>query len=561
MRHIASGMLLLLAATGAILADANDDFERLYGEKARKVTATASTADDATFAAELVKDAKSLGDSPQLQVLLYENACKFGLKNLTGLPHVLKAVDFLVKAQPNKAAEYQAIKLKALEAQYRNSVGPVKQAAGQAYLGFLLERAEAETADGKPAEADKLLFAAVAVANVLGSPKAGEIATMRASIKEATDRAGRIKQWLKILEEKPQDTPTRQRLILLYVLEENKPEEAVKLVTEDVDQALRTCVRQAAKKLEDLPEEACLELARWYESKAKDKNATPAGKATALARAADCYDRYLTVHILLDAARLEARKSLTAVEKLLGAVPSIGKAKMLTLDLGNEITMKLVLIPKGTFTMGSPETEGGRAGNEGPPHPVTITKPFYMGTTEVTQAQYEAVMGKNPSTFKGTENPVDSVSWNDAVEFGRKLSDRTGKKVRLPTEAEWEYACRAGTKTPFSFGEKEADMGDYAWYNSNSGGKTRPVGGKKPNAWGLYDMHGNLEEWCGDSSVESYANPKKVGPQGPAAGATRVLRGGGWNLWPQVCRSAWRSLHDSGTRSNWAGLRVVLDAR
>ena len=142
--------------------------------------------------------------------------------------------------------------------------------------------------------------------------------------------------------------------------------------------------------------------------------------------------------------------------------------KELTLDLGKGVTMKLALIPAGKFTMVSPDGEKDRSPNEGPHREVTISKAFYMGVYEVTQEQYQAVMGNNPSAFKDAKNPVEQVSWNDAVEFGKKLSAKTGKKVRLPTEAQGEYACRAGTKTRFGFGDKDADLGNYAWYGANS---------------------------------------------------------------------------------------------
>ncbi|MCY2926365.1 MAG: formylglycine-generating enzyme family protein, partial [Planctomycetota bacterium] len=208
--------------------------------------------------------------------------------------------------------------------------------------------------------------------------------------------------------------------------------------------------------------------------------------------------------------------------------PAGGPPKELTLDLGNKVTMKLVLIPAGKFMMGSPETEKDRQPDEGPQHEVTISKPFYMGVYEVTQAQYEAVMGTNPSAFKGSENPVEQVSWDDAVEFCKALSAKTGKAVRLPTEPQWEYACRAGTKTRFGFGDDDTDLRDYAWFSGHSLSKTHPVGEQEPNAWGLYDMHGNVWEWCSDYYADSYANAKTTDPQGPGSGTDRVLRGGGW---------------------------------
>jgi len=245
--------------------------------------------------------------------------------------------------------------------------------------------------------------------------------------------------------------------------------------------------------------------------------------------------------------------------------------KELTLDLGGGVTMKLVLIPAGKFMMGSPDSEKGHVNNEGPQHEVTISKPFYMGVTEVTQAQYEAIMGANPSTFKGETNPVENVSCNDATEFCKKLSEKTRQAVRLPTEAEWEYACRAGSKTKFCFGDADEGLGDYAWYHANSGGTTHPVGQKKPNAWGLYDMHGNLWEWCSDWYAQNYADAKAVDPQGPSSGMIasywawvtsvtptfRVLRDGSWYCGPDGCRSAARGGGLSPSGGDY-GFRVVV---
>jgi len=172
-------------------------------------------------------------------------------------------------------------------------------------------------------------------------------------------------------------------------------------------------------------------------------------------------------------------------------------------------------------------------------HEVTISKDYYLGVHEVTQAQYEKVMGTKPSYFQGdeikgssTNNPVESVSWLDAVEFCKKLSDlpeekAAGRVYRLPTEAEWEYACRAGSKSAYSFGESSKSLGDYAWFDGNSNNQTHPVGEKKANAWGLYDMHGNVWEWCSDWYGE-YPNGAVSDPVGPREGSDRVNRGGGW---------------------------------
>ena len=208
----------------------------------------------------------------------------------------------------------------------------------------------------------------------------------------------------------------------------------------------------------------------------------------------------------------------------------------------NSIGMKLTLIPAGTFMMGSPESEEARNNNEHQ-HEVTISKAFYMQTTEVTQGQWKAVMGTEPwkgqefSKYvkEGPDYPAVYVSWDDAVAYCKKLSEKEGKTYRLPTEAQWEYACRAGTETAWSFGNDEKALGDYAWYEENafSAGEqyAHQVGLKKPNAFGLYDMHGNVWEWCHDYYGEDYyqQSPEKD-PTGPASGSSRVLRGGSWGV-------------------------------
>jgi formylglycine-generating enzyme required for sulfatase activity len=227
------------------------------------------------------------------------------------------------------------------------------------------------------------------------------------------------------------------------------------------------------------------------------------------------------------------------------------------LDLGAGITIKLVLIPAGKSVMGSPDSEQGRRKDEGPQHEVVISRPFYMGVTEVTQTQYQAVMGNNPSEFKGPRNPVENVSWNYATEFCKKLSEKTRQAVRLPTEAEWEYACRAGSNTKFCFGDANEGLGDYAWYGDNTGRTTQPVGQKKPNAWGLYDMHGNVWEWCADWYGD-YPKGVVTDPQGPASGTYRVLRGGCWFYDPFLCRSAYRDSDSPDYRYGHCGFRVVV---
>jgi formylglycine-generating enzyme required for sulfatase activity len=240
-------------------------------------------------------------------------------------------------------------------------------------------------------------------------------------------------------------------------------------------------------------------------------------------------------------------------------------------EITNSIGMKLVLIPKGTFMMGSPESEEGRQKDE-TQHEVTISKDYYLGVYEVTQAQYEKVMGKNPSSFPvakvGNENadlPVENVSWDDAVEFCKKLSDlpeekKAGREYRLPTEAEWEYGCRAGSKTAYAFDDEEGLLPEYGWFKRNSSGRTHTVGLLEPNAWGLYDMHGNVWEWCSDRYGD-YSKGAVSDPSGPKEGSDRVYRGGGWDGDAAYCRSAFRYGLAPSIRGDFLGFRVALSSQ
>ena len=224
------------------------------------------------------------------------------------------------------------------------------------------------------------------------------------------------------------------------------------------------------------------------------------------------------------------------------------------LDLGEGVTMKLNRIPAGNFVMGSPQTEQGR-GKDEVQHLATISKPYYLGVYEVTQLQYMAVTGANPSSFAGLNNPVESVSWNDAAGFCDKLSAITGRNARLPTEAEWEYACRAGTATAYGTGDSLGP--DQANYDRSGRGRTMPVGSFPANALGLFDMHGNVWEWCADW-YGTYPEEAVKDPKGPESGLSRVLRGGSWRSGADGCRSAKRLRGDPGDRYG-VGFRVALD--
>jgi formylglycine-generating enzyme required for sulfatase activity len=249
-----------------------------------------------------------------------------------------------------------------------------------------------------------------------------------------------------------------------------------------------------------------------------------------------------------------AKPPKTEPEKSIAANPSEpSPSKKFT----NSIGMEFVLIPAGSFTMGS----NTGYDNEKPPRDVKISQSFYLQATEVTQGQWKKVMGDNPSYFKqcGDDCPVEQVSWEDAQRFIEKLNQvEKTKAYRLPTEAEWEYACRSGTTTEYSFGDDAGKLGEYAWYGDNSSKTTQRVAGKKPNPWGLYDMHGNVWEWVEDDWHGSY----KGAPGDSSAwiddprGSNRVLRGGCWSSDARYCRSATRDSFRPGVRVDFVGFRL-----
>ena len=281
--------------------------------------------------------------------------------------------------------------------------------------------------------------------------------------------------------------------------------------------------------------------------------------------------RLLLVSFLLVSGLIGCGEKPQAVVEKPEAVPEEPKAvaskpdamEGLSVEITNSIGMKLRLIPAGEFMMGSPED--GMA----PQHKVRITKSFYVGVYEVTQAEYEKLMGENPSRFsKGgggaeevsgedtSSHPVENVRWEDAVAFCERLSAEEGKTYRLPTEAEWEYACRAGSTTRYSFGDDEESLGEYVWHTGNSDDKPHSVGKKKPNAWGLHDMHGNVWEWCADW-YGLYASEEVSDPSGPETGTSRVSRGGCWGSAAETCRAAFRIGSEPWNRDDDLGFRVA----
>ena len=229
----------------------------------------------------------------------------------------------------------------------------------------------------------------------------------------------------------------------------------------------------------------------------------------------------------------------------------------ISIPVKNGITIDMVKVEAGTFMMGATSEMLNPDDDEKPVHQVTLTNDYYMGKYEVTQALWQAVMGSNPSKFKGDNLPVEKVSWHDCKEFISKLNSMTGRKFRLPTEAEWEYAARGGKKSRGYQYSGSSDFSDVAWYDGNSGSKTHPVGTKQANELGIYDMSGNVWEWCQDW-YGSYVSTSQTNPSGANSGSFRVERGGCWTYYEWNCRSSRRSCDTPYCRDSDLGLRLVL---
>ena len=593
-RWLAVGFVVLIFSAPA-KADAKADYEAIFGEEAKRVEATRGAEDDAAFAAKLLSSARRLDDSPDLRNLVLEKAFRYGVVGPGGLETAEAALHEMGRYRANRKSteELAALRVELYESRFRLSSGRAKIEAGTAYVELLVGRADAEAARGNAAEADKLYLTALPVAQYVRSPRATEIIATRRRMAEqmeaARTREARLAELQARFKENPKSASARRNLLLHYLLDRNLPDEAAKLVAADLDESLRTYVPLTLKPLGSLSEGVCLELGGWYEELAK--TATADGRRTAFSRAIDCFRQYLRLHSRQDAPALKVRLSLANIEKALGkgyvsppTLPSTSSAtpagsasptqggppKALLLQFSKGVTMKLVLVPAGKFLMGSPDSDKDARDDEKPQHEVTISKPLYLGATEVTQGQWKAVMGTEPwkgrpCVKEGDDHAANHLNWDDATAFCEKLSRSTGRRFRLPTEAEWEYACRAGTTTRFCFGDDESSLGDYAWHHGNAmpaGEKyARPVAGKKPNAWGLYDMHGNLWEWCSDRhDGKYYSNGKDTtDPAGPSSGTARVLRGGSFfTSYGGCCRSASRgSRSDDGRYADY-GFRIVL---
>ena len=497
-RSILTVGLVVAFSGGIVLADTAGDYETLFGAEAKKIIASRTRTDDVKFAAKLFKAAKDMPDSPALQILLYEKTCQFGSSGAAGCDTALEALALLEKAVPARKDHWRQRKFEVVKFRFDRSYGADRKTAGKPYMEMLEALADAHVAEGNETEAKKLYSRALMVATYINSPRSADILAKSRRAGVLAARQIKLTALQTRLATNPKDTAVREELILLYVVALDKPAEAAKLLTGDLDEVTRTYVPLAAKKLDDLEEAICLELGDWY-YRTLSKNASIAAKPVVLRRAHGYYQRFLESHAKKDAQSYRAGAALESIEtelKKLGAPPG-QTGRTLILNLGK--------------------------------------------------------------ILKAPMNPVQKVSWHDATAFCTALSKKTGRSVRLPTEAQWEYACRAGTKTRFSFGEEDKDLTAHGWCKSNSGDKAHPVGGKKPNPAGLYDMHGNLWEWCRDSyDAKFYANAKNVDPENTAKAGLRPLRGGCFNNEDRRCRSAFRLSYPAGTLDSHFGFRVLV---
>jgi formylglycine-generating enzyme required for sulfatase activity len=510
-----------------------------------------------------------------------------------------------------------AMKSEALAAMAGKSLKPDdRKALAEAALGLVKRAIDAESLD---AAEEAMKTAGGLAGKVHDRELTQRVQAARKQLAENVKAAGEVQVARDTLKDKPDDPDANLALGKYLCFVRSQWPEGLKRLAAGSDEPLKALAQRELKSTTGSPEESArLGDAWWNLSRA----AGGKSKEGMMLRAGTWYQE-AEASLPAGLAGVMVEKRLAEIEKLGREIPELPggpppavapfdakKAKSLQVRWArrlkvpvvqtNSIGMKFVLIPPGEFQMGSPKelieeemkTPGiedwykERLPAEGPQHRVRITKPFYLGTYLVTQGEYQRVTGVNPSEFSATgqhkdqvagqetkQFPVEHVSWDDAVEFCRKLSEMpeekaAGRWYRLPSEAQWEYACRAGSTGRFSFSPggnampreyEDNALSDYGWYNGNSGGMPHAVGGKRPSAWGLYDMHGNVWEWCQDwYDVGYYVQTPVDDPTGPLGGSYRVNRGGSWNGPARGCRSANRSHGVPGNRDLTLGFRASL---
>ena len=565
--------MAVIVVVGASVADARETaaekYQAAFGPEDKTVRQSPETLDDLQFSIKLLKAARSHSNPRDYRAVLYEKVYEFSVKRSSGYKQAIEAVNYLSGALPARRNEWLDKKLKAMTQRYVNSYGTGRAEMAKPYLDTMLAVAANKLKDGKTTEAQGLYRRAYSVALQIKSPLLAEIRDKTTKLIAVVALDRKTEQFKRALAAKP-STMNRENLIYHYVGELDSPQDAFDLVTGDVNQGIRTFVPIAAAAVAGpvatttapagLDAKAFIGLARWYESLLRRPMSTK-GKINVLRRAREYYAKYISLGDKTPTEELLARRAIAKLDKAI----DIMDPSQLTIDCGGGVSMRLKRLKTGKFLIGSPAGETGRGSDEGPQTTIEITKTFYIGLTEVTQQQYTAVMGDNHSSVKGPTHPVTNVSSANALAFCQKLSTASSRTVRLPTEAEWEYACRAGATTAFCFGNDAAGLGAYAWTSANSAvdRKHQPhaVGGKKANAWGLFDMHGNVRELAiTPYRSSSYSGADKIASQDAAICRSTQGRGGSAGRNQSFCRSANRT-PASSSGDSFTGFRVVIELK
>jgi formylglycine-generating enzyme required for sulfatase activity len=551
-------VICLLGAAAAARAESPEVmFQKLYGDDAAVAGKAPTTKASLGFAARLVYNANNPQSDPALVRLLLEKAYELGCKSAQGAATAILAARTRMDQEAKDKQPWREKLLAACRIGYQKSnVASDKAQAAETLICELEDVSDDLSEAGNFAEALKLLKEGRQVAMAVQSSRQADLAERLRAVNGQTDVEKTFAACAKNLADNPQNAGAARAAVLMCVTQRDRPADAVQYVNATGDETLKKMVPLASEDMDKLSADSAGDLAAWYQCLAKKANRP--NKVALLKRARKYYRKVLEKHSD-DAQGKKVHKQMDDIARELGTLAPAGREMIL--DLGKGAKMRLVRMAPGKFLMGGPGMPDTR-------HPVIISKAFYMGATGVTQQQYEAVMGNNPARFKGPRDPVECVTWQDAVDFCRKLSDKCDCLARLPTDAQREYACRAGSQTAYCFGEDVNTLDEYAWFRGNHLNNEdwpHPVGQKKPNAWGLYDMHGNLYEWCSDWfddwGKKRFTQVPVTDPTGPESGEMRVQRGAVWSSsTSDACQSSLRTGSDPTWGREWVGFRIIVEA-
>jgi formylglycine-generating enzyme required for sulfatase activity len=538
------GLLTLAAPALGQRAEAQKLYDSIFKAEEDAAAKTLDKKDDVEFAAKLLKYAGELShekvEDRELKTILLLKAFEFGVKDAAGAQTATDAMELLRQVNVELKDTAQENILKVRQMLFEKALPKEKPALGEKLVEELMAAGDERLATKRLEDARRFYDQA---AKVAGQVKANTQSKAEFRVKVADSRIKTVKEidTLKAQLQAKKAAETARKLVLLNLVEMDDVEEAARFLDDAQDEALKRIVGLCNRDAGKLTAAEALELGDWFRPLVK--TSSDSGKAVSVSRARSAYEQYMKVQTARNAEWLRAKVAVDELTRLPDVSPIARRAAARQTISAKALNMKLAWIPPGSFWYGSPAVQK------------TLACGFYMQTTEVTQAQWFAVMGTRPWAgqirVKEADNcPATYVGWDDAVAFCKKLSEKEGMKYRLPTEEEWECACRAGTSTKYSFGDDESRLGEYAWYNKNAWDigeqYAHAVATKKPNAWGLYDMHGNVWEWCSD-----WYDFRRT---------SHVMRGGVWDNRPDDCRAACRHRFMPDRRTYNVGFRVCLDA-